>query len=178
METKKIGMWGGGFIGSFLVLLVAAYFLFPYLNSDKAEKVQAENEPVQKASFNPSNYSLQTVDSLQNKIVKLQEVIDSLRAKENLNQQLVDSLNQRLAAALETKPEETTPVSASLYNAPVGQTSKSLLSLDEDVLAPIVDLLEENQLISLYIEGSNRQRKKLLKTLKPEKAAKILKKVM
>ncbi len=192
LNIKKIGIRTGGFIGLFLVLIAAAYFIYPYLNPKEVKKIQQKNKPVANASYNSGNYSLAGIGNPDNKIKELygaidslkhqmklqQQLVDVLKQKTILQQQLVDSLNKQLQLAHQIKPEAGPPASEDKYNAPITEISKSLLSLDEEVLAPIVDLLEQNQLISLYRAGSTRQRKKLLRTLKPEKAAKILKKAM
>ncbi|HLR77330.1 MAG TPA: hypothetical protein VK106_06685 [Balneolaceae bacterium] len=178
MDFKKIGIWSAGFIGSFLVLMLAAYFLFPYLNPKKAEKVESKNEIVQNASFDPSEYSLQAIDSLNNQIITLQNVIDSLRKEDSSHQKLLDSLKKELESTVQEESGTEPAINKNLNNISITETAKSLLSLEEGELAPIVDLLDESQLLNLYMEASTRQRKKLLRTLKPKKAATILKKVM
>lgn len=179
MDIKQIGIWSGAFVGSFLVILIGIYFLFPYLNPEKAAAVKKSlptSNP--ERSFDPGKYNLQAVDSLTQHIAKLQSRVDSLQGSVVRKQQRIDSLKLEL----EMYPEETItqPISQNVVdNVPaIKEATKPLLSLDEDVLAPIVDLLEEQHLISLYRKGSGRQREKLLRSLKPEKAARILKKVM
>jgi hypothetical protein len=55
---------------------------------------------------------------------------------------------------------------------------KSLLGLDDEILAPIVNQLSDSQLIRLYRTGSSREQKKLLRTLKSKRAAKLMTEVM
>lgn len=55
---------------------------------------------------------------------------------------------------------------------------KSLLSLDEEELAPIVNQLSNEQLILLYNGGGNLQKEKLLRALSPERAAAIITEIM
>jgi Mg/Co/Ni transporter MgtE len=56
--------------------------------------------------------------------------------------------------------------------------AKSLLNLDEEKLSPIVNKLNNKQLMAIYNTASNMQRQKLLQSLTPDKAADIVKKVM
>lgn len=179
MNIKKIGTWAGAFIGSFVVILIAVYFLFPYLNPDKAASVKnSSSQTNRESTFDPNRYSLQAVDSLNQAISTLQGRVDTLQDSVNFKQQIIDSLKLEMETG---KGEPTTqPVAQKIVEdfPEIEEATKPLLSLDEDVLAPIVDLLEEQQLISLYRKGSGRQREKLLRSLKPEKAARILKKVM
>jgi cell division protein FtsB len=180
MNAKKIGIWTGGFIGSFIVLTVIAYFLFPYINPEKAAEIEKEQPSMKKASFDPGEFNLQAVDSLNQELSNLHMKVDSLRRENDGKQQLIDSLQTGPAmdSPVESEPAEMTAAEMTEAVPAIEEASKPLLGMDEDDLAPIVDLLDENQLISLYREGSGRQRQKLLRVLKPQKAAKILKKVM
>lgn len=180
MNAKTIGIWTAGFIGSFIVLTVLVYFLFPYINPEKAAEIEMETPVMKKASFDPGEFNLQAVDSLNQEISNLQMKVDSLARQNDGKQQIIDSLQSGIDTAVEMGTESSEMITAEVAGAvpAIEEASKPLLSLDEDELGPIVDLLDENQLISLYREGSGRQRQKLLRTLKPQKAAKILKKVM
>ncbi|MDZ7772880.1 MAG: hypothetical protein U5K31_09095 [Balneolaceae bacterium] len=71
---------------------------------------------------------------------------------------------------------QTTEADAEAAN--LEEISKSLLRMDEEALAPILDLLDDDQLVQLYKSSSNMQRQKLLQSLEPKKAADLLKKVM
>ncbi len=178
MNAKRIGIWTAGFIGCFVVLTVLAYFLFPYIHPEKAAEAKKEPASMKMANFDPGKYNLQAVDSLNQKISNLQMKVDSLSRQNNGKQQFIDSLQAGIDTPVESEPAEIVTSDVAQAVPAVEEASKPLLSLDEDELGPIVDLLDENQLISLYREGSGRQRQKLLRTLKPQKAAKILKKVM
>jgi TolA-binding protein len=177
MSGKKIGIWAGGSIGLFIVLLVLMYFLFPFLHPKNAEDVKKQKQTnIKMATFNPVNHNLQEVDSLRQRIGNLHQKIDSLTKSENRKQQVIDSLTQVLKNR--TEPVKKAAKNTQQHSASVKDASKSLLSLEEDSLGPIVNLLDEDQLISLYKNGSTRQREKLLRTLDPKKAAVILKRVM
>jgi hypothetical protein len=178
MVIKKIGIWAGGFVGSFIILLILFYFLFPYLKPDKAEIVKKQQQAnVKMAYFDPGRSNSQAVDSLNKRITNQQEKLDSLTKMNSHKQQAIDSLTQILKDRKESA--EKMAVSRQQHHAvSVKEASKSLLSLDENSLGPIVNLLDQDQLINLYENGSSRQREKLLRTLDPKKAAAILQKVM
>lgn len=55
---------------------------------------------------------------------------------------------------------------------------KSFLNLDEEELAPIVAKLNNDELVRLYQGGGTIQREKLLRSLKPDRAASIMKEIM
>jgi Mg/Co/Ni transporter MgtE len=55
---------------------------------------------------------------------------------------------------------------------------KSLLNLEEDELAPILEKMTSNQLVRLYTEAGNTQREKILRALNSERAARLITEVM
>lgn len=55
---------------------------------------------------------------------------------------------------------------------------KSLLNLDEEELAPILSRLNNDQLIKLYRSAGNIQREKLLRSLNPDRAARLMESIM
>lgn len=209
MDTKQIAIYGGGFLGSFLVLLGIMYMIYPYLHPEKVEEVQSDYSALSGSRFDTERYSPEAVDALNQQITSLQETIDSLNSRKNKYVSTIDSL-QLVVNEITDSLEETSASRASLAETAPGESadpesgsaigsrdpatireevskadeeelqeiSKSLLRLDEDALAPIVNLLGDDQLISIYKSGSSLQRQKLLQSLEPKKAAEILKKVM
>jgi hypothetical protein len=55
---------------------------------------------------------------------------------------------------------------------------KSLLNLDEEELAPILSKLNNDQLTRLYRSAGNIQREKLLRSLNPDRAARLMESIM
>jgi transcriptional regulator of heat shock response len=55
---------------------------------------------------------------------------------------------------------------------------KSLLNLEEDEMAPILDKMTSKQLVRLYKEAGNTQREKILRALKSDQAARLITEVM
>lgn len=207
MDTQKIAIYTGGFLGSFLMLLAIMYLIYPYLHPEQAEEVASEYSELSGNSFEAESYSPEAVDALNRQITNLQTTIDSLNSRNSNYEQAIDSLEGRvgeLTATLEEQNTQQTELAEATSPGEEGDPvdldsgdprqvseqvteasreeleaiSKSLLRMDEDALSPIVNLLEDEQLISIYNSGSSLQREKLLRALEPEKAAEILKKVM
>jgi Mg/Co/Ni transporter MgtE len=55
---------------------------------------------------------------------------------------------------------------------------KSLLNLDEEDLTPIASQMTQQELVKIYQTSSNLQREKLLRSLTPERAAKLMQEIM
>lgn len=177
MNVKKIGLIAGGGLGSFIVLMVAVYFLFPVINPEKKEELKQLKPETQTSRFNPDKYGPEAVDSLETRVQDLQTEVDSLQNLEAGYLAQIDSLRNHIEQVEQQQQEEVEKQQkAAAQN--IEEVSKSLLNLDEDSLVPIVNRLEDEQIIGLYRSGNNMQRSKLLQSLKPEKAATILKKVM
>lgn len=116
----------------------------------------------------------------------LQAVIDSLNSeKEHLLSQ-IEQLHEELersasAATLQASADMFPP---GIPPAGMEQTEefadrvKSLLNLDEEELAPIIRQLTQDQLVRLYNSAGNIQREKLLRSLSPDRAAKLMEMVM
>lgn len=77
---------------------------------------------------------------------------------------------QNLFGAMETvQPEE---------EEAFADRVKSLLNLDEEELGPILSKLNNDQLTRLYRSAGNIQREKLLRSLNPDRAAKLMESIM
>jgi len=195
MGIKKIGITAGILTGSFLVILVIMYMLYPVLNPEEAEKVesniqkeQVENrilknteaeytENIQKAGIASDTRSSETGDSLSvhRTDTNLQDELSKMEKSYSVK---IDSL-QKVIENLKNEHElELKEVRNVQSEEQVQETTKTLLNMDEDVLAPIVNQLEEPILIKLYKTASGMQKQKLLQALEPEKASRILKLVM
>jgi len=60
----------------------------------------------------------------------------------------------------------------------IRQRVNSLLNLDEEEMMPIVSELSSEQLQTLYRVASNQQREKLLRSLPPNRAARLMQEVL
>lgn len=180
-DMKGMLKTAGKFVGVFLVILIAMYFLYPYLHPENNENTVEEDEwGTSDFTPNPFDYSLEAADSLKTQITQLRQLIDSLRIVEQQQQVKVDSL-ERLASQMEEEAREsdTPEVDDDLVSAErLKDVSRSLLELDEEELSPILDRLDNNELIGLYKSANNMQRSKMLRSLGSNKAAVILKEII
>ncbi|SMO81610.1 hypothetical protein [Gracilimonas mengyeensis] len=120
--------------------------------------------------------------------VRLIPVPGVMGAEEQRLTGLVDSLQQVIAGLeteLSSKEEEFLAVQAELAEmeeemdpAEFSDRVKSLLNLDEDELAPILEKMSQEQLVRLYFGGGTIQREKILRSLKSDKAAKLMTEIM
>lgn len=171
----------GKFMGVFLVILIAMYFLYPYLNPQKKQDT-TKNDRLDTTHLtnNPFDYNLETSDSLKTQIDDLKKTIDSLTSLRQEYQVKVDSLAQ-LASEMEVEPEDNNTSEPNDGVASAEQfkdISRSLLELDEQELSPILDRLDNDELIGLYKSANNMQRSKMLRSLGSDKAAVILKEII
>jgi len=180
MDIKKILIYSGIFAGLFLVILTGMYFLYPVIEPDKAGAAEAEIADAAPKEFSPEAYSIEAVEELSGKVKNLRQQVDSLKQKEEEYESVIDSLKQ-VAEASELQQSSKTKqvqVDEEKNRQAHKDAAKALLNLDEDDLIPIVNLLSEKQLVELYSFATGMQREKLLRSLEPQKAAKILNKVM
>jgi len=180
MDLKKVGLISGGSVLSLLVLLILAYLTYPFIHPEEVEKVQAKADSTSAAGFfYPEMYNPEKIDSLNVRLSNFQSVIDSLNGDINTYQSIIDSLSIQVEELKKVETQDklakSDPESIKIESETV---AKSLLNLDEDALAPIVNLLDDEQLIKLYSKASSLEKEKLLRSLKPQKAARILKEVM
>jgi len=200
----------------FLVLTVAMYFLYPYLNEEKYKEVVAKykddgkrverlapHERTVSAGEETSSITPERdfdtlsgqIEALKSQNIDLQTRLDSVRT---LNKELQQKLDKKAKALNESKqnpgnalvkqnqPQASGFVETANQNGQkqtqdteaFSERVKSLLNLDEEQLAPIVNQMSNDQLIKLYRGGGTIQREKLLRSLKPDRAAKIMTEIM
>ncbi|NGP87399.1 hypothetical protein [Fodinibius halophilus] len=120
-----------------------------------------------------------TIALLKGKIDSLTIENDSLKTLLTTKDDSLQLLRQELAlqdsiAEAQSEKSEEDAISGKEF----AENVKSLLSLDDENLAPIINELSDNELVRLYQGGSSRQRKKLLRTLQSKRAAKLMTEVM
>lgn len=187
-------------LGPFVISLVALFFLYPHLHEDRyrevAERIEDEREEAA-PEFDPG------MDQFGGQYMSLSDRLDRYEAEEERMTRLIDSLqivNEELLAEIEElreaaeeaeewadfdpeNPEEFVAAAEEVadrveMDEEVAERVKSLLNLDEEELGPIVNQLSNDHLVRLYVGGGNIQREKLLRSLNPERAAEIMKKIM
>ncbi|MCP9291892.1 hypothetical protein [Gracilimonas sediminicola] len=174
-----------------LVMIVAMYFLYPYINKEEYnELVQAQEEKLD-AEFEALGLPAQE-DSVVAVLSDTTMVMDSvavdtlvtdelqLALEENtLLHKRVDSLIAEIEVLKANQPEETDAEDIQeLSKEEFAQRIKSLLNLEEDDLAPILEKMTNEQLVRLYNGGGTIQREKILRSLNSDKAAKLMTEIM
>lgn len=176
-----------------LPMAVAVYFLFPYLNEEKHKKVVEKNSDdfaiqdttgTQVSSFLPrterdTNKTIQDIGEdfaeLKKKTSKYQHDIDSLQQEVDSLTTVNDSLKQQLA---ERGNKDIQGGNVEISEKEFSENIKSLLDLDIESLSPILSKMSDKQLVRIFKAGSGLQRKKLLRSLDSDRAAKLMTEVL
>ncbi|MEQ8525943.1 hypothetical protein [Gracilimonas sp.] len=174
-----------------LVMIVAMYFLYPYINKeDYQELVQAQEEKLD-AEFEALGLPAQE-DSVIAILSDTAQVMDSVAVDTLVTDELklaldenthltkvVDSLVAEIKLLKANQPKEITNENIQeLSKEEFAQRVKSLLNLEEDDLAPILERMTNEQLVRLYNGGGTIQREKILRSLNSDKAAKLMTEIM
>ncbi|MEX0773122.1 MAG: hypothetical protein WD038_08155 [Balneolales bacterium] len=165
---KKILKYTAAFIASFLILIVAAYFAYPYINEDDIPEGGMGMDVVEQL-----REEVEAEEAAQDSIE-----VDPLTVMENKYQGKIDSLYVVMEEMEAHYKEELADKKEVELSKDMEDVTRALLNLDERVVAPIVNQLEDDQLIKLYRAGSNMQRERLLGSLDPDKASNILRQVI
>ncbi|MCC5914337.1 MAG: hypothetical protein JJU46_08190 [Balneolaceae bacterium] len=187
----------GIFFGVFLVVQIAVFIAYPYLNEDGFRAVQEQFEEANKdeGSFGDDREFISgefeslddRIRSFYEKEEKLEGKLDSLMALNDELRSEIEELkqsNEEMASGSgDGADEAAAEFVAAADEAPENREEfservKSLLNLDEEDLGPIVNQLSNDQLVQLYYGAGSIQREKLLRSLNSERAAEIMKKIM
>ena len=193
-------------IAAFFLFLLISFWIYPLINPEAAESSQNIDMPPPPEEYYPYNFvefGPARVRDLKSQISDLEQrldqkdqreqqmlsTIDSLyRVTENQEQQLANGqagtqqqgFQSSFAASREdpfASPFGGGP-SADAPEDPVTELAKSLATLDEEELGPILNRLSDTQLVQLYQSTSSIRREKLLRSLDPGKAATLIRRVM
>lgn len=175
--------------GSLLLLIVAAYFTYPYLNEEKHQEIVSLHRGTEfidteegyiGREFEQLHEQLETSNQERDSLLNM---IDSLKlVNEELNQEIVEysEASEIIQIAEDDNVDDrgTAENQGEFVEEEFSERIKSLLNLDEGELAPIVNQMSNGQLVRLYRGGGNIQREKLLRSLEPERAAEIMNEIM
>lgn len=197
MQVTSLLKYAGILVAVFLSCVVALFFLYPYLDEEGYENAVLQTQELNAISDSGNNYSdlsEGSLEYLENELEQysqnesnLLEKIDSLTEanaliKLQLDSVLVlnDSLETKAGNQTEANLSEDTSLFADTNEDPedFAERIKSLLNLDEEELAPIVNQMSNAQLVRLYRGGGNIQREKLLRSLESERAAELITEIM
>ncbi len=182
-----------------LPMAVAVYFLFPYLNEEKYKETAEKHSDdfvigdttetnVTAASLSDdggdgnvkdigedfsdlkekSNEFQKNIDTLQHEVDSLTTVNDSLE------QQLANGEKEEAQTDENTSGEDTTEISEEEFS----ENIKSLLDLDGESLSPILNKMSDEKLEQIFRAASGLQRKKLLRSMESDRAAKLMTEVL
>jgi len=180
-------------IGPIIPMVVAAYFLFPYINTTKYQKVvkQFKKEQQSESKGAPTT-EVDMIggnsDTLKDRV--FQKSIARLKSKNDYLKSVNDSLNvlllakdkqiKKLQVQQKTESDSTkmTTQNKKISDKQFTENMKSLLSLDIEQLSPIIKEMSDNVVVRLYEKGSSLQKRKLLQSLQANRAAKLMKEVL
>lgn len=174
-------------VGAFLAFLVLSFFLYPIFNPvDRDDDIPGGFDLSEFYEMDYFEFGPAAIVRLRQEIKDLEEALADLRAKEVQDMAVIDSMFQ-VNLRLEDQIARTGARAAGQaqlaaaeveLDARTAEVARSLLRLDENELAPIVNRLSDNQIVALYRASSNLQREQLLRALEPGKAATLLRNVM
>ncbi len=194
MNKGAIVKIAGFLVVPIIVMLIVVYFLYPMLNKDRYDLIVRTNGTMFDSVLVDS---LARVDSLMR--ADSIAVADSLalveaelleRAQKMDFATKIDSLERLvyvLSARLEgletldapvSNQEQATMTTDQLEEEAFKDRVKSLLNLEENEMAPILDKMTSDQLVRLYKEAGNTQREKILRALNSDRAARLITEVM
>lgn len=193
MNKGKIVKIAGFLVIPIVLMLVVVYLLYPMINEDKYDLIIRTNgmmydslalDSLTKIDSLISIDSMHVADSSNLYIPKKIEVQknSNIITKIDSLERMIYVLTTRLEG-LEMKEEmskvpQQTNNSDNDYEEAFKDRVKSLLNLEEDEMAPILDKMTSKQLVRLYKEAGNTQREKILRALKSDQAARLITEVM
>ncbi len=202
MSKGAIVKIAGFLVVPILIMLVVVYLLYPMINSDRYDLIVRTNGTMVDSLALDSLAridSIATADSLaqlekltsaqfaldldrkwSNKVDSLERMVYLLSARLEGLQSASDVRNQNQVPAdsEEDNSNKEPSIDEMLNNEAFKDRVKSLLNLEEDKLAPILEKMTSNQLVRLYTEAGNTQREKILRALNSERAARLITEVM
>ncbi|PAU94622.1 hypothetical protein CK503_07455 [Aliifodinibius salipaludis] len=186
MSIKKVLKILGYIFVPLLPMVIAIYFLFPYINEEKHQEVAEKHSEefvigdstnVMTSNFRPAAEESETVGDLGKDYATMKENIEDLKMEIDSLTVVNDSLSQQLDQR-ESIAEEVEAADAEISEEEFSENIKSLLDLDIESLSPILNKMSDEQLVKIFKAGSGLQRKKLLQSLESDRAAKLMTEVL
>lgn len=205
---KYIGIAAGAFIGLSILIFFLYPYIHPERAEEARNRQIDEEEPMDRSILLPDGKTTSGVyENMTNELEELQRENEALRARLDSLGRVKDTLITERDELQEQKEKAEAVLAESGFSgaghegadsasgraeaglalagtAPgmddeaFSERVKSLLNLDEEELAAIVKHMDEDQLVLLYRNSGNIQREKLLRSLVPERAAKLMRTVM
>jgi transcriptional regulator of heat shock response len=193
MNKGKIVKIAGFLVIPIVLMLVVVYLLYPMINEDKYDLIIRTNGMMYDSLALDSLTKIDSLISIDSMHVADSPNLDTpktIEVQKNPNiVTKIDSL-ERMIYLLTTRLEglemkekmskvpQQSNNSDNDYEEAFKDRVKSLLNLEEDEMAPILDKMTSKQLVRLYKEAGNTQREKILRALKSDQAARLITEVM
>lgn len=201
MSKGAIVKIAGFLVVPILIMLVVVYLLYPMINSDRYDLIVRTNGTMvdslaldslaridsittadslaQLEKFTSAQYAMDLDKKWSTKVDSLERMVYLLSARLEGIQSASDLRNQNNEPeATGNEPAKEPSTDELLSDEAFKDRVKSLLNLEEDELAPILEKMTSNQLVRLYSEAGNTQREKILRALKSDRAARLITEVM
>lgn len=201
MSKGAIVKIAGFLVVPILIMLVVVYLLYPMINSDRYDLIVRTNGTMvdslaldslaridsittadslaQLEKLTSAQYAMDLDKKWSTKVDSLERMVYLLSARLEGIQSASDLRNQNNEPeASGNEPAKEPSTDELLSDEAFKDRVKSLLNLEEDELAPILEKMTSNQLVRLYSEAGNTQREKILRALKSDRAARLITEVM
>jgi hypothetical protein len=201
MSKGAIVKIAGFLVVPILIMLVVVYLLYPMINSDRYDLIVRTNGTMvdslaldslaridsiatadslaQLEKLTSAQYAMDLDKKWSTKVDSLERMVYLLSARLEGIQNASDLRNQNNEPeATGNEPAKEPSTDELLSDEAFKDRVKSLLNLEEDELAPILEKMTSNQLVRLYSEAGNTQREKILRALKSDRAARLITEVM
>ena len=201
MSKGAIVKIAGFLVVPILIMLVVVYLLYPMINSDRYDLIVRTNGTMvdslaldslaridsittadslaQLEKLTSAQYAMDLDKKWSTKVDSLERMVYLLSARLEGIQSASDLRNQNNEPeATGNEPAKEPSTDELLSDEAFKDRVKSLLNLEEDELAPILEKMTSNQLVRLYSEAGNTQREKILRALKSDRAARLITEVM
>ena len=196
MNKGAIVKIAGFLVVPIILMLVVVYLLYPMLNKDKYDLIVRTNGTMYDSLMVDS---LARVDSLMradsiavadslalieaDQLERAQKMniatkIDSLERLVYVLSARLEGLAEREIRQQQNNSQQQIASTAELEEEAFKDRVKSLLNLEENEMAPILEKMTSQQLVRLYREAGNTQREKILRALNSDRAARLITEVM
>lgn len=169
-------------VGGFLITTVIVFFLFPFIHSDLEYHADAIHLELSDPDYDLSMIGPQAVGRLNNRITELESELEIARLIATSRQARIDSLtreNRNYISQLEKyRTSEVIQAQIVSENNRIEEVTRSLLNLEEAELTPILKSMTEDQLTAIYKHARAAQKEQLLRSLDPQRAASLIKRIM
>lgn len=196
---KRILLYAGIGVISFVVSLVGLYFAMPLLQPDEVEMTRRQIDSLASLRSMTDSSDIVLLDTLADaeplvlltgeesadldtlNVIPIEEhpryaaLTDSLTQARAAHQRLASleaELRQRIAAL------EEDLATAGIARAEASEVSSALSRLEEDELGGILGALEDRAVRVVYDEASPRNRTKILRSLPPQRAASLVQRML